>query len=111
MDEINQHARVLADKQVQRKIEKAIALGINKNTTEELLLPIIEELCKVKAELDGSDWKIHAKGQSWYANDIVRFMSQSVPEMRAEAYKEVFPDVATEEEMGNSLELLMAQAG
>ena len=106
MDERNPHALALAFRRAQGKSLKIKELGLGPDTQEAEKLATIQALCEKKALLDASDWKIHAKGQTWYVEDLIEFSKLKPAEKLDLEYKAAFPDTASEAEMIAALEAI-----
>jgi len=107
MDEKLAEARAIAYRRAVAKSSKIKLLGIIANMDKETVNATIEALAKTKSESTGKDWTTHVAGQRWYVEDLVKFSGLNAQERLDYEYAQAFPDVASENEMINSLEQLI----
>lgn len=108
MNERNPEALATAYRRAVGKSLKIKELGITKDFTAEEIDCMIELLAKKKAELTGKKWETHVAGQRWYVEDLVKFSGMDANTRLEYEYAQAFPDTASEDELLNSLEALIA---
>ena len=107
MTDKNAHALAMAYKRALAKSLKIKELEITPDMSEEDIDAMIKFCAELKAEKEGvDDWKQFLKGQRWYVEDLVAFSKLDAQQRLDLEYRNSFPDVATEAEMLNSLEVL-----
>ena len=103
----NEQALAMAYKRAVAKSMKIKELEITPEMADnpDAVDAMIKFMAEKKAEKEGTeDWQQFLKGQRWYIEDLVRFSSLNAEERLDLEYKHAFPDIASEEEMLNSLE-------
>lgn len=107
MTDKNAHALAMAYKRALAKSLKIKELEITPDMSEEDIDAMIKFLAELKAEKEGTeDWKQFLKGQRWYVEDLVAFSKLDAQQRLDLEYRNSFPEVATEQEMLNSLQVL-----
>jgi len=106
MDERNPDALALGFRRAKAKSLKIKELGIVPAIIEKDKLSLIEACCKAKAKQDNSDWKTHAKGQTWYVEDLITFSGLTSAQKLDVEYTAAFPATASESEMLADLDSL-----
>lgn len=103
----NEQALAMAYRRAVAKSIKIKELEITPDMTEEDIDAMVKFLAELKAEKEGQeDWKQYLKGQRWYVEDLVAFSKLDAQQRLDLEYRNSFPDVATEAEMLNSLQVL-----
>ena len=103
----NAHALSMAYRRAVAKSLKIKELGIEPDMTEEQIDGQVKYCAEMKALKEGTeDWKQYLKGQRWYVEDLVAFSKLDAQARLDLEYRNSFPDVATEQEMLNSLQVL-----
>lgn len=103
----NEQALAMAYRRAVAKSLKIKELEITPDMSEEDIDGMVKWLSELKAEKEGSeDWKQFLKGQRWYVEDLIAFSKLDAQQRLDLEYRNSFPDVATEAEMLNSLEVL-----
>lgn len=103
----NEQALAMAYRRAVAKSLKIKELEITPDMDEEAVDAMVKWLAEVKADKEGKeDWKQFLKGQRWYVDDLVSFSRLDAQQRLDLEYRNSFPDVATEAEMLNSLEVL-----
>ena len=103
----NAHALSMAYRRALAKSLKIKELGITPDMTEDQIDGQVKYCAEMKALKEGvEDWKQYLKGQRWYVEDLVAFSKLDAQARLDLEYKNTFPDVATEQEMLNSLQVL-----
>lgn len=103
----NSHALAMAYRRALAKSLKIKELGITPDMDEDSIDAQVKFCAELKAEREGvEDWKQFIKGQRWYIEDLVAFSKLDAQSRLDLEYKNSFPDVATEQEMLNSLQVL-----
>ena len=103
----NEQALAMAYRRAVAKSLKIKELEITPDMDEEAVDAMVKWLAEVKADKEGKeDWKQFLKGQRWYVEDLVSFSRLDAQQRLDLEYRNSFPDVATEAEMLNSLEVL-----
>ncbi len=110
--EQNKHALANAYKVAAAKTNKIKELGITSKMTKKDTNVLVELLARNKADDEGktSDeaWLEFTKGQRWYVEDLQAFSVLTPKEKLDLEYGRAFGDVASEDEMLESLEALAA---
>lgn len=107
MTDKNAHALAMAYKRAVAKSLKIKELEITPDMDEEAIDAMVKFLAELKAEREGvDDWKQFLKGQRWYVEDLVAFSKLDAQQRLDLEYRNSFPEVATEQEMLNSLQVL-----
>lgn len=107
MTDKNAHALAMAYKRALAKSLKIKELEITPDMDEEAIDAMVKFLAELKAEKEGvDDWKQFLKGQRWYVEDLVAFSKLDAQQRLDLEYRNSFPEVATEAEMLNSLQVL-----
>ena len=107
MTDKNAHALAMAYKRAVAKSLKIKELEITPDMSEEDIDAMVKFLAEAKAEKEGvDDWKQFLKGQRWYVEDLVAFSKLDAQQRLDLEYRNSFPEVATEAEMLNSLQVL-----
>ena len=107
MTDKNAHALAMAYKRAIAKSLKIKELEITPDMSEEDIDAMVKFLAELKAEKEGvDDWKQFLKGQRWYVEDLVAFSKLDAQQRLDLEYRNSFPEVATEAEMLNSLQVL-----
>lgn len=91
------------------KLNKIAELGITPDMSAEDQDALVKLLADKKALAEGKDWKKFVSGQRWYVEELVRFSGMTDEEMLDHEYQMSFPDVASEDEMLQSLGALAAR--
>lgn len=103
----NEQALAMAYRRAVAKSLKIKELEITPDMSEEDIDGMVKWLSELKAEKEGKeDWKQYLKGQRWYVEDLIAFSKLDAQQRLDLEYRNSFPDVATEAEMLNSLEVL-----
>ena len=103
----NEQALAMAYRRAVAKSLKIKELGITPDMDEDCIDGMVKWLAEVKADKEGKeDWKQFLKGQRWYIEDLIAFSKLDAQQRLDLEYRNSFPDVATEAEMLNSLEVL-----
>ena len=103
----NEQALAMAFRRALAMSAKIKELEITPDMDEEAVDAMVKFLAEAKAEKEGiDDWKQFLKGQRWYVEDLVAFSKLDAQARLDLEYKNSFPDVATEQEMLNSLQVL-----
>lgn len=103
----NEQALAMAYRRAVAKSLKIKELEITPDMSEEDIDGMVKWLSELKAEKeDKEDWKQYLKGQRWYVEDLIAFSKLDAQQRLDLEYRNSFPDVATEQEMLNSLEVL-----
>ena len=103
----NEQALAMAYRRAVAKSLKIKELEITPDMSEEDIDGMVKWLSELKAEKEGQeDWKQYLKGQRWYVEDLIAFSKLDAQQRLDLEYRNSFPDVATEQEMLNSLEVL-----
>ena len=103
----NEQALAMAYRRAVAKSLKIKELEITPDMSEEDVDGMVKWLSELKAEKEGvEDWKQYLKGQRWYVEDLITFSKLDAQQRLDLEYRNSFPDVATEQEMLNSLEVL-----
>ena len=107
MTDKNAHALAMAYKRALAKSLKIKELEITPDMSEEDIDAMVKFCAELKAEKEGvDDWKQFLKGQRWYVEDLVAFSKLDAQQRLDLEYRNSFPEVATEAEMLNSLQVL-----
>lgn len=107
MTDKNAHALAMAYKRAVAKSLKIKELEITPDMSEEDIDAMVKFLAELKAEKEGvDDWKQFLKGQRWYVEDLVAFGKLDAQQRLDLEYRNSFPEIATEAEMLNSLQVL-----
>ena len=107
MTDKNAHALAMAYKRAVAKSLKIKELEITPDMEEEDIDAMVKFCAELKAEKEGvDDWKQFLKGQRWYVEDLVAFSKLDAQQRLDLEYRNSFPEVATEAEMLNSLQVL-----
>jgi hypothetical protein len=107
MTDKNAHALAMAYKRALAKSLKIKELEITPDMDEEAIDAMVKFCAELKAEREGvDDWKQFLKGQRWYVEDLVAFSKLDAQQRLDLEYRNSFPEVATEQEMLNSLQVL-----
>lgn len=107
MTDKNAHALAMAYKRAVAKSLKIKGLEITPDMSEEDIDAMVKFCAELKAEKEGvDDWKQFLKGQRWYVEDLVAFSKLDAQQRLDLEYRNSFPEVATEAEMLNSLQVL-----
>lgn len=107
MTDKNAHALAMAYKRAVAKSLKIKELEITPDMSEEDIDAMVKFCAELKAEKEGvDDWKQFLKGQRWYVEDLVAFSKLDAQQRLDLEYRNSFPEVATEAEMLNSLQVL-----
>lgn len=107
MTDKNAHALAMAYKRAVAKSLKIKELEITPDMSEEDIDAMVKFCAELKAEREGvDDWKQFLKGQRWYVEDLVAFSKLDAQQRLDLEYRNSFPEVATEAEMLNSLQVL-----
>lgn len=107
MTDKNAHALAMAYKRAVAKSLKIKELEITPDMSEEDIDAMVKFLAELKAEKEGvDDWKQFLKGQRWYVEDLVAFSKLDAQQRLDLEYRNSFPEIATEAEMLNSLQVL-----
>ena len=107
MTDKNAHALAMAYKRAVAKSLKIKELEITPDMSEEDIDAMVKFLAEAKAEKEGvDDWKQFLNGQRWYVEDLVAFSKLDAQQRLDLEYRNSFPEVATEAEMLNSLQVL-----
>lgn len=107
MTDKNAHALAMAYKRAVAKSLKIKELEITPDMSEEDIDAMVKFCAELKAEREGTeDWKQFLKGQRWYVEDLVAFSKLDAQQRLDLEYRNSFPEVATEAEMLNSLQVL-----
>ena len=97
----------MAYKRAVAKSLKIKELEITPDMSEEDIDAMVKFLAEAKAEKEGhDDWKQFLKGQRWYVEDLVAFSKLDAQQRLDLEYRNSFPEVATEAEILNSLQVL-----
>lgn len=108
MTDKNEQALAMAFRRALAKSLKIKELEITSDMSEEDIDAMVKFLAELKAEKEGhDDWKQFLKGQRWYVEDLVAFSKLDAQQRLDLEYRNSFPDVASEAEMLNSLEVLI----
>ena len=103
----NEQALAMAYRRAVAKSLKIKELEITPDMSEEDIDGMVKWLSELKAEKEGAeDWKQYLKGQRWYVEDLIAFSKLDAQQRLDLEYRNSFPDVATEAEMLNRLEVL-----
>lgn len=103
----NEQALAMAYRRAVAKSLKIKELEITPDMDEDCIDGMVKWLAEVKAGKEGKeDWKQFLKGQRWYIEDLIAFSKLDAQQRLDLEYRNSFPDVATEAEMLNSLEVL-----
>lgn len=103
----NPEAMAIAYKRALAVAVKINELGITPATTAEEVNVLIELLAKAKSADSGKDWTTHVKGMRWYVEDLVKVSGMNAIDRLDYEYQRAFPDVASEDEMANSLQAII----
>ncbi len=107
MTDKNEQALAMAYKRAVAKSLKIKELEITPDMDEEAIDAMVKFCAELKAEREGvDDWKQFLKGQRWYVEDLVAFSKLDAQQRLDLEYRNSFPEVATEQEMLNSLQVL-----
>ena len=107
MTDKNAHALAMAYKRAVAKSLKIKELEITPDMSEEDIDAMVKFCAELKAEREGTeDWKQFLKGQRWYVEDLAAFSKLDAQQRLDLEYRNSFPEVATEAEMLNSLQVL-----
>lgn len=105
----NGHALAMAYRRAVAKSLKIKELDITPEMEddEDAQDAMVQWLAEAKAEREGTeDWKQYLKGQRWYVEDLISFSKLDAQGRLDLEYRNSFPDVATEQEMLNSLQVI-----
>lgn len=103
----NEQALAMAYRRAVGKSLKIKELEITPDMTEDAIDAMVKFCAETKAKKEGTeDWKQYLKGQRWYVEDLVSFSKLDAQQRLDLEYRNSFPDVATEQEMLNSLQVL-----
>lgn len=105
----NEQALAMAYKRAVAKSMKIKELEITPDMAEnpDAVDAMIKFMAEKKAVVEGTeDWQQYLKGQRWYIEDLVRFSALNAQERLDLEYRHAFPDVASEDEMLNSLQAI-----
>ena len=109
MNEKNEQALAMAYRRAVAKSLKIKELEIEPDMSEEAIDAMVKFCAELKAVKEGTeDWKQYLKGQRWYVEDLVAFSKLNAQARLDLEYRNSFPDVASEAEMLNSLQVLCA---
>lgn len=107
MESKNDQALAMAYRRAVAKSLKIKELEITPDMSEEDIDAMVKYCAEVKAAKEGvEDWKQFLKGQRWYIEDLVAFSKLDAQQRLDLEYRNSFPDVASEQEMLNSLQVL-----
>ena len=107
MTDKNAHALAMAYKRALAKSLKIKELEITPDMSEEDIDAMVKFCAEMKALKEGvEDWKQFLNGQRWYVEDLVAFSKLDAQQRLDLEYRNSFPEVATEAEMLNSLQVL-----
>ena len=107
MTDKNEQALAMAYRRAVAKSLKIKELEITSDMTEEDIDAMVKFLAEAKAAKEGNeDWKQYLRGQRWYVEDLVAFSGLDAQGRLDLEYRNSFPDVASEQEMLNSLQVL-----
>lgn len=99
--------RASAFRSARGKSVKIAELGITPDMSEDAIDEIVSQLAEKKAEETGKKFEDIVKGQRWYVEDLVKFSGLDAQERLDYEYMQKFPDIASEDEMLQSLEDLI----
>ena len=103
----NEQALAMAYRRAVAKSLKIKELEITPDMTEEETDEMVKFCAELKASKEGvEDWKQYLKGQRWYVEDLITFSKLDAQARLDLEYRNSFPDVASEQEMLNSLQVL-----
>lgn len=103
----NEQALAMAYRRAVAKSLKIKELEITPDMDEEAIDAMVKFCAELKAEKEGvEDWKQYLKGQRWYIEDLITFSGLDAQARLDLEYRNSFPDVASEQEMLNSLQVL-----
>lgn len=107
MTDKNEQALAMAYRRALAKSLKIKELEITSDMDEDAIDAMVKYLAELKATKEGvDDWKQYLKGQRWYVEDLVSFSELDAQQRLDLEYRNSFPDVASEQEMLNSLQVL-----
>lgn len=107
MTDKNEQALAMAYRRALAKSLKIKELEITPDMDEDAIDAMVKYLAELKAKKEGTDdWKQYLKGQRWYVEDLVSFSALDAQGRLDLEYRNSFPDVATEAEMLNSLQVV-----
>lgn len=107
MESKNEQALAMAYRRAVAKSLKIKELEITPDMSEEDIDAMVKYCAELKAAKEGvEDWKQFLKGQRWYVEDLVAFSKLDAQQRLDLEYRNSFPDVASEQEMLNSLQVL-----
>ncbi len=107
MESKNEQALAMAYRRAVAKSLKIKELEITSDMSEEGIDAMVKYCAELKAAKEGvEDWKQFLKGQRWYVEDLVAFSKLDAQQRLDLEYRNSFPDVASEQEMLNSLQVL-----
>ena len=107
MTDKNEQALAMAYRRALAKSLKIKELEITSDMDEDAIDAMVKYLAELKAAKEGTeDWKQYLKGQRWYVEDLVAFSALDAQQRLDLEYRNSFPDVASEQEMLNSLQVL-----
>ncbi len=105
----NEELEAAIFRRVAGKSEAINRLGITPKSTPDELNEIIKARAEAKAEAEGTKWEDLVKGQRWYIEDLQTYSGLNLEERKAVEHKSLFPDIASEQEMDDALEAIIAK--
>ena len=106
---IDQELEAAIYRRVAGKSEAIIKMGISPTITAEARDEIIKTRAEAKAEELGNKWQDNVKGQRWYIEDLITYSGLDLKERKEAERKAVFPDIASSEQMDESLEEILSR--
>ena len=86
---------------------KELCISPEMDGDEDATDAMVKYLAESKALKEGvEDWKQYLKGQRWYVEDLIAFSKLDAQGRLDLEYRNSFPDVASEQEMLNSLQVI-----
>lgn len=108
---MDRHPEVLARayRNTLRMSGKIKEYGIRPDMTEAEEDTLVKLFAEAKAERDGGDWKKYVSGQRWYVKSLMSYSGLNAADRLEMSYQEAFPDIASEDEMLNSIEAFITK--